>query len=505
MKLPRPFLPFKIETTEKRLDVTAYGGLPVLLETIRMLWPKSWYRRLRKALGYYKSWKVVRRHVESVLLLIAAGGDSIDDLDILRADAGLPQLLGFEISSPSRVKDLLYRFDQGEKGDFLKRTASAEMSKQGQAMIRAEGPGLRVLAEMVTESVFQIQKVQKCTVLTLDADATLVESHKKTALYHYDSGRGYQPMMGIWAEQMAWVADEFRDGNVGSNTGLLAFVKKAVAGLPPGIQKFRFRADSAFYNEDMLTWLDEQGWTFAVSAKMSEDLLKMVMAIPEEAWAPYRPLDSSTASLARSGRTAGSVASSPQTTEDAGEIRECAEVPDFVPNWKRNFKKDTRPFRYTAIRVRSRQLDLLTPVTQQWKHFCVVANRHECSPSDLLVWHRAKQGTVEHGHGDVKNELAGGKLPAARFGSNAAWWRFNIMCHNMFLFLKAAALPARMHPMRPKALRFHLLNVPGLVLRHARRTILRMSAAHPGAVILGEARNKLYALWERGFALAQPG
>jgi len=104
---------------------------------------------------------------------------------------------------------------------------------------------------------------------------------------------------------------------------------------------------------------------------------------------------------------------------------------------------------------------------------------------------------VEHGHGDLKNELAGGKLPASRFGANAAWWRFNVMCHNLIVFLKAAALPQKMAPMRPKALRFHLFNLPGLVIHHARTTILRLSSNHPGTAILAQARDRLRDLWQK--------
>lgn len=44
--------------------------------------------------------------------------------------------------------------------------------------------------------------------------ATIIESHKRSALPHYQGGRGYQPMLAVWAEANLVVADEFRDGNV---------------------------------------------------------------------------------------------------------------------------------------------------------------------------------------------------------------------------------------------------------------------------------------------------
>jgi len=75
----------------------------------------------------------------------------------------------------------------------------------------------------------------------------------------------------------------------------------------------------------------------------------------------------------------------------------------------------------------------------------------------LLRWQREKQGTVEHGHGVLEGELAGGTMPCGRFGSNAAWWRINVLVANLLQFLEVQALPAERRWLRPKALRFRLL------------------------------------------------
>lgn len=101
---------------------------------------------------------------------------------------------------------------------------------------------------------------------------------------------------------------------------------------------------------------------------------------------------------------------------------------------------------------------------------------------------REKQGTVEHGHGVVKSELAGGTMPCGRFGANAAWWRLNVLVHNLLWFMKATTLPRDMAPLRPKALRLRLLNVVGILARHARRLVLRVSSSLPDVRHLARAR-----------------
>ena len=50
-------------------------------------------------------------------------------------------------------------------------------------------------------------------VATVDHDATIIESHKRTARIAYEGTRGYQPMLAVWAELGLVLVDEFRDGN----------------------------------------------------------------------------------------------------------------------------------------------------------------------------------------------------------------------------------------------------------------------------------------------------
>jgi len=144
--------------------------------------------------------------------------------------------------------------------------------------------------------------------------------------------------MAWWAEHGVWLVDEFRDGNVPAEFEAQAFLNKAFGALPGSVRNLYLRADSAFYNEAALTWADERGISFCVSADMSKSLLKKVRALPDSAWKPYTTL-----------RRDGSAEPSP------AEEREWAEVPDFVPDWNRNNKKSGTAFRYIAVRVRSRQ------------------------------------------------------------------------------------------------------------------------------------------------------
>lgn len=256
--------------------------------------------------------------------------------------------------------------------------------------------------------------------------------------------------------------------------GIRDFLQAAFAALPEGVTTRRLRADSALYDEAGLTWADEAGIDFAVSADMSEALSAKVQAIHDCEWKPYASHD-------------------PRASRE--EERQWAEVNDFIPGWARNYKKGTTPLRYIAIRVRSRQRDLLEG-DAPWRHFAVVTNM-DWQGDRLLRWHREKQGTVEQGHGVMKNDLGGGVMPSGRFGANAAWWRLNVLAHNLLALLKATALPAELATAQPKTLRFRLLCVAGRLVRHARRWILKLYEGLPFARAYVEARQRLFALAQR--------
>lgn len=265
--------------------------------------------------------------------------------------------------------------------------------------------------------------------------------------------------------------DQFRDGNVPAEHGILDFAKAAFAALPPSVTHRYFRGDSACYTSDPIIWLDDQGIEFAISADMGESLSAEVAKLHGGRWMPYRQEDG------------------PSLTEE----RECAEIHDFQPEWT-DRRKRKGGLRFIAIRVRSRQADLFG--SKSWKHFAIVTNRPVAAAS-ALRWHRGKAGTVEKGHAIVKNDLAGGVMPCSRFGANAAWWRINTLVHNTLEVMKAEALPKPMADLRAKALRFQVFAHAARIVRHGRELRLRFAEQCAVLQILIKARGLIAELMAR--------
>ncbi len=126
---------------------------------------------------------------------------------------------------------------------------------------------------------------------------------------------------------------------------------------------------------------------------------------------------------------------------------------------------------------------------------------------EVIRWYRGRCGKCEEVHAVMKNDLAGGHLPSAQFGADAAWWGITVLAYNLNSMMKRLAMPEGWAPKRLKAIRFGLINIAGRVVTHAHRLIIRLSQSHPAYRLLVEVRRRIHALShpsaEGGLTLAQ--
>jgi Transposase DDE domain group 1 len=441
-------LPYTVETVPDGDGLTSRAGLPLVLETMRALGlPRVIREQVRireRQSGYTEAEKI-----EALILLLAAGGDCLDDIAVLQADGGLGRLLGRRLPSADTLRHFLYACHD----DALIAEAQARRPPDTIAYIPAETAALQGLARVNTALVHQVAAQGKNTTATLDHDATLQESHKREAFPHYKGGRGYQPTAVYWVEQDLVVADEYRDGNVGAGMATLPLIRRAFASLPPTVTTYAFRADTACYDERTLKWLanpQRPGGPggpigFTIGADMTTDLHKVCAAVPEPAWQLFE--------------------------ERPDETVHCTEV-EFVPG---DWPKMAEPLRYVALRIQKKQGQLFASGAET-KYLALVSNRWELAPAALLRWHWQKAGTIELVHDITKNELGAAVPPCGRFGANAAWYRLSLLTYNVLSALKSLALPPALSAARPKRLRFTLFTLAGRLVSHADRLWLRVSA-----------------------------
>jgi len=105
--------------------LTALGGVPLVVQAFRSLGlpalVKKHVRIKERQRGYDEA-----TLVESFVILNAVGGECLDDFVRLREDAGLSEMVGHPMPSPSVARKFLYEFHEEAKIEDAKRQRKAE-------------------------------------------------------------------------------------------------------------------------------------------------------------------------------------------------------------------------------------------------------------------------------------------------------------------------------------------------------------------------------------------
>jgi hypothetical protein len=506
-------LPFKYEEEAKSSGMTALAGLPAFLDLAKVLGMASSASRHFSA--GHQGWTAAQ-HVMALVLLQLAGGDCVDDLEVLQKDDGFCRVLQrveadlLELPRAERRR-LLLRWRKEKRRSVPSPSAARRFlngfdiddSKRGygSAYVPAPTTALLSLQQVNRDVVERINGLNPQIVATLDEDATCIEVSKRTALRCYKGFKAFQPLNVYWAEHDVMLHSEFRDGNVPALYDNLRVLLESLEHLPSTVEKVRFRSDGAAYQWDLLMYLAKGLHPrfgvieFTVSAEVSAELRAAVSQVPESEW---RRLER-TPDLKADERGRAKPVTRPIDPEPH-EYADFFYEPNVVA-----FSKNNPTFRFVATRERlaeqplpgitAEQLNLPFPVAKfadgWYKLHAIVSNRSEVSANDLILWHWARCGKSELAHDILKSDLAGGQMPSNDFGPNAAWWAITILAYNLQSAMKRTILGKEWASKRLKAIRFHLICLPGRVIEHARQLIVRLTAGHPSLGWLLRARERL--------------
>jgi len=412
---------FKLDRTDSPL--TSFAGLPLLATLAHSLGVWGRLQRLlprrRRRSGYAAPEKVL-----SVALLQAAGGTALDDIDRLRGDVGLSRLLGRRVPSA----ETLGRFLRSASGSMLR-----GLTRSNHALVRT------------------ILRRRPLRTLTIDVDATLIESQKREARRTYKGFRGYDPLLAHIAQLGLVLTGVFREGNASPRSHAHAFLARCLRLVRGKAKIIRLRSDSAWYEARVLDRCQKEGVEFAITASRDTAVEKLIEELPEQVWQPL-PL--------RFGEEC-------QWAETVHTL-ECSRY----------------AYRLIVLRRKARQPDLFDGL---YFHHAVITNIESYSGPAILRWHRGRMGS-ENLLKELKEGFAVRHLPCGLLQANAAYFQIGILAHNLVQALKLLTLPRSWQYLRVKTLRFRLLSVAGLVTRHARSLQLKLPASYPHFLLFRKAR-----------------
>jgi hypothetical protein len=497
-------LPFKYEAEKASTGMTALAGLPTYLDLARAIGLSKSIQKHLKVREGGQGWTDLQV-VLSIVLLNLAGGDCVEDIEVLEGDDGFCEVLkkaemhGLRrkvrrellrrwrkektrtTPSPSSVFRYLAKFHDPEQ-DQYREPGKAFIPKANEHLMGFSG---------VNKDLAGFSSLQNPEpIATVDMDATIVATDKRDSLYCYKGYKSYQPLNSWWAEQGMILHTEFRDGNVPAGFEQLRVLKEALDCLPAAVRQVRLRSDTAGYQHDLLKYC-AMGTNkrfgvieFAIGCDVTKEFKKAVAEVQESDWRPVHKM----------------VGDKKVRTKT-----EWAEV-CFVPNAIGHSKKGPE-YRYLAKREAIVEQQTLPGMEQQtslpfptmeskgkkYKVFGIVTNM-DWQGEELIHWLHDRCGKSEEAHSVMKDDLAGGKLPSNDFGENAAWWWMMILSLNLSMMMKTLVLGKSWVPKRMKAIRFWLINLPGRVVKRSRSLVIRLTRNHPSLELLIKARRTIALL-----------
>ena len=279
---------------------------------------------------------------------------------------------------------------------------------------------------------------------SLDLDSTIFnrEGSQEGAAKGYNPRRpgrkSHHPLLAALAEAPFILHAWLRPGNTAAGRGVIAFLQEALALLPEGWRVRTVRADSGFFDQALLGFLEERGLPYLIVARLTGQLKQRL----HSSALVWRKID---AHFAVSSFTAK------------------------LHGWK-----DTRRFivvreteRDDKAAVGRRLLDVPGYTFRVW-----VTNRNE---DPMLLWRDYNQrATIEQRIEELKNDLHAGGFCKKNFFATEAAFLSAILGFNLLSLYQAQVTP-KAGWRKPSTLRAAVFICGALLGRAGRKLALRLS------------------------------
>lgn len=376
------------------------------------------------------------RVLTQLAMTIAAGGRCLADLKTLR---DRPELFG-QVASDATAWRVCHQVDEAR---------------------------LARLAGVRQQACRRLLAAAPADQLVLDVDATLLNlhsEHKQRAAATFKGTFGFAPM-ACFVEPLGLAAGMLRPGNATANHAgdQLAVVDEAIGSLPANWRaghhdgdarslvkrRLKVRADTAGGSKTVVCGLAARNLVFYVGMRTSEPAAAAIRDIPEAAWQ---------AAVEADGRRR--------------EGAEVAEAPALVPAWApegtRAIVRRERPHPGASLRLWD---------YNGWRHQVTLTNDADPDICRIERFHRGR-AQVENRIKQLK-DTGLGRLPFAAYDANRTWFELVLLAALLLAGLRILVDDDELSVAEPRRLRYTLLNVAARLVRHARRTYLKLDRAWP--------------------------
>lgn len=372
------------------------------------------------------------RKLLTVVSTLLAGGDCIDDVNLLHAGS-TASIVGHDTVAASTVGTWLRSLTFGH----IRQLDAACETALTRAWQAGAGPG--------------------DAPMLIDIDSTICEVHgdaKQGAAYGYTRQLGLHPLLATRAGTDEILHARMRKGSAGSGRGGQRFVRETIGRVrrAGATGQLIFRMDSGFWSRKVIKACVDHGAQFSITVTRQPIITRAIDAIDDDAWVDIDYTEGGTAQVAEA-------------------------------KWDGH--------RLIVRRTRIDNDPHLPVLFAGWRHHAFVTNR----PGDAVELdadHRA-HAVVELAIRDLKHGAGLNHCPSGIFNANAAWLLAATLAHNLIRWTQLLGAPSSTRA-NAKTFRRRLLNIPGRLTRSARRWTLHLPSRWPWQHVFEDTLERLRAL-----------
>lgn len=274
--------------------------------------------------------------------------------------------------------------------------------------------------------------------LVIDVDDTAIITKTAQAMWMYNGKRGLMATVAFIAGLDLLLASRLRPGNRRPGSDMVAFMEACLASLPKGATVSFFRMDSAGYQLSVLEFCVLHNINFLIAARLDNAVRARADAVADADW---RTME-----------------------DDDGSVLHIAET-------EHQFKNGGPKFRLILMR---RNGDDHLPGLSGSRLAGALATKLPGDAEEIIRLYR-KRGEAENRIKEWKSDTAAGLMPCRKKVANDAWVRITGIVYNLHILISRRLFPKarfRLKTVREKAMR-----IPGRVVSHSRKLVLRVTDA----------------------------
>ena len=281
--------------------------------------------------------------------------------------------------------------------------------------------------------------------IIIDVDSTVKTSYgnqegsEKGFNSSKKGAKSFHQQIAFCAETKEILQSWYRCGSAYTSNGIVDFMQQLTANLPKN-EKFYFRADSGYFSESLLVFLEDNNYDFLIKVKIKN----LTTLLEKQEWSKIEKKNG---------------------WEEATFSYKCS-------TWDKE-----RTFKAVRLEILEENPDEILLEVKRYEYFCYVVSELNLSSWDTHKKY-GQRATCETWIEEGKNQVALGSIKSNSFIASSIFYQITVLAYNTFRYIGLVSGNKKIIQWEPKTIRTYLIRTAGKLITGSRQLKLITPSNH---------------------------